>query len=60
MEWNESGSHFGVQGSAWGAMFAGVDLRLRYTSNHGMVFAPGAFLKLPSDLNNGDYGFRGN
>lgn len=60
MEWNESGSHFGVQGSVWGAMLAGVDLRLRYTSNHGMVFAPGAFLKLPNDLNNGDYGIRGN
>lgn len=60
LEFNEQGSYFGLQGSAWGSLLAGVDLRLRYTSNHGIVFAPGTFVKLPIDLNNGDYGIRGN
>ncbi len=60
LEFTESSSQFGVQAGVWGAVFAGGDLRMRYVGKDGFAFAPGVFLKLPADLNNGDYGVRGN
>lgn len=59
LEFNKARTNFGIQGSTWGAFFAGVDFRLRYVLDKGTVIAPGAFLKLPVDLNDGDYGQTG-
>jgi len=60
IEFEGSGIKYGIQGGAWAALMGGVDLRGRYILDQGAVFAPGAFVKIPIDLNHGDYGMSGN
>jgi hypothetical protein len=60
IELNDTRPKYGIQGGAWGAMFAGTDLRIRKLGESRLVVALGTFAKIPGDLNNGDYGMRGN
>lgn len=60
IEVNDGVYNYGIQGSIWGAVFAGVDMRMRYLQNIGLLFAPGIFVKAPIDLNGGDIGIHGN
>jgi len=60
LEMREGQYKFGLQSGLWGAFIAGLNIRALYLLNDGFTFAPGLFLKLPLDLNNGDYGIEGN
>lgn len=60
IEISEGKYNYGIQSGMWGSLFVGLDIRMRYVVENGLTFAPGVFLKLPIDLNNGDYGIHGN
>lgn len=60
VEFSSNQTKFGLQGSVWGSLFMGGDLRIRHVFDRGQIVSPGLFLKLPIDLNNGDYGVSGN
>lgn len=50
LEYSYGDWKYGLQGGAWGAFVAGVDVRVRYMLANEFVLAPGWFVKWPLPL----------